>query len=128
MPAPRPVLRLLLHLALTFLVVIAACTPRRLDQSRPVAAILLVENRSLHDVVVYLTDGHVPLRLGRVAALGRSRMWVPDHAADTGARLLVRSTDSGELFAPHPAAGDELALTVEPLLIQSTLVAVSFGR
>ena len=128
MPAPRPVRRLLQCLAFTTLVGSAACAPQRLGSPQPMAAILLVENRSLHDVVVYLSDGHVPLRLGRVAALGRSRMLVPDHAANGGAHLLVRSTDSGELFAPHPATGDELALTVEPLLIQSTLIAVSFGR
>jgi hypothetical protein len=93
-----------------------------------VVAILLVENRSLHDVVVYLADGHVPLRLGRVTALGRSRLVVPDHAAAAGARLFVRSTDSGEQFAPEPAVGGALTLTVEPLLIQSTLVPISFGH
>jgi hypothetical protein len=130
MPAPRSVRRLVRCLVVSAILgaIAAACAPHYLVPPRPVAAILLVENRSLHDVVVYLADGHVPLRLGRVAALGRSRLVVPDHVAYAGARLLVRSTDSGELFAPEPASGGALTLTVEPLLIQSTLVAVSFGH
>ena len=129
MPAPRSLRPLVRCLVSTLLVgSAAACAQQRLGSPRPVSAILVVENRSLEDIVVYLADGHVPQRLGRVVALGRSRLAVPVHAADAGARLLIRSTDSGELFAPEPAAGSSLALTVQPLLTQSTLVALSFGH
>jgi hypothetical protein len=128
MSAPRSIRPLVRRLATLTVIIAAACATPPRGSSRPAAASLIVENRSLHDVVVYLSDGQVPLRLGRVAALGRAKLVVPHHAAHTGTRVLVRSTDSGELFTPEPALGGELTLTVEPLLIQSTLVPVSFGR
>jgi len=92
---------------------------------------LLVENRSATDVVVYLADGHAPLRLGRVAALARARLSVPAHAATSGAPLLVRSTGSVDVYIDGPVlpgAGGTMALTVQPLLTQSTLEVLSFVR
>ena len=119
-------------LALALIVVAAACSPqRRSGSTRPAPAALLVVNRSTHDVLVYLADGRTPLRLGRVAALGRSRLSLPIHAATAGARILVRSADSAGVFAADPVlagAGGVLELTVQPILMQSTLGVLSFGR
>jgi hypothetical protein len=94
-------------------------------------AALLVENRSGNDVVVYLADGHTPLRLGRVTALDRARLEMPAHAAISGARLFVRAAGSVDVYIDDPVlpgSGATLTLTVQPLLAQSTLGALSFGR
>ena len=110
---------------------LSACSQRvGPDEARPVSAHVLVDNRSWSDVVVYLADGNVPFRLGRVAALERTRLAIPGHAAALGVRLIVRSTSSEEVFAGDPllaGAGGVLELTVQPLLRQSTLSVLSYG-
>jgi hypothetical protein len=101
------------------------------ESSRLPPAALLVENRSANDVVVYLADGHTPLRLGRVTALDRARLAMPAHAATAGARLFMRSVGRADVFVDGPVvpgAGGTLELTVQPLLAQSTLAVRSFGR
>jgi hypothetical protein len=111
----------------------AACglEHRAASASRPAPATLLVENRSTTDVVLYLADGHTPLRLGRVAALSRARLSVPARAAASGARLLMRSTGSADAYVDDPVrvgSGGTIELTVHPLLRQTTLDVLSFSR
>jgi hypothetical protein len=115
---------------LGMLITLPACSTRTRPEStlRPAAA-LLVENRSMHDVVVYLTDGHVPFRLGRVSALERTRLPLPLHAVTTGVRVAVRSMDSEQVFSAEPVrpeVGGTLVLTVQPLFAQSTLSVLAF--
>lgn len=129
----RPLLRTreVFILWLPLVVTTAACSPRvGLREPRPASAAVVVENRSWSDVVVYLADGNVPFRLGRVAALERTRLAVPNHAAALGVRLIVRSVASEEVYAGEPllpGAGGVLELTVQPLLGQSTLSVLSYG-
>jgi hypothetical protein len=102
----------------------AACGLERSTPYRVAPAALLVENRSARDVVVYLADGHTPLRLGRVTALGRARLDMPAHSVTSGARLFVRSTGSADVYIDEPVPPGTLGmleLTVQPLLWQSTL-------
>ena len=97
---------------------------------RPAMAAIQVNNRSWFDVVVYLADGNVPFRLGRVGALDRTRLAIPNQAAALGVRVLVRSIETDQVFAGDPllpGAGGVLELTVEPLLDQSTLSVLSYG-
>ena len=132
MPVPSLVLTSVRLRVLALVVAVVACSPERgPDSLRPIPAVLLVENRSTDDVVVYLADGLVPRRLGRVPALARSRLVVPNHAAVSGTRILVHSEDSREAFVAERAAagvGGVLELTVQPLLEQSTLSLLSFAR
>jgi len=110
----------------------AACgLENRAAPPRHAPAALLVENRSATDVVLYLADGHTPLRLGRVAALARAHLSVPAHAAMSGARLLVRSAGSLDVYLDDPLlprAGGTAQLTLQPILAQSTLEMLSFAR
>ena len=97
---------------------------------RPPAASLRVDNRGLSDVIVYVADGQVPLRLGRVGPLARTRLPLPHHVSATTVRLLVSSVGSDQVFAAEPVltgAGATLELTVQPLLSQSTLSVLSYG-
>jgi hypothetical protein len=119
-------------LPLVFVLGAAACgVEHRAASSPPASATLLVENRSATDIILYLADGHAPLRLGRVTALSRARLSVPVHAAESGARLLLRSTGSVDAYVDDPVrvgAGGTIELTVHPLLRQSTLDVLSFSR
>ena len=130
----RPLLRsreALLFLSMPLIGTWTACSPTvGPSEPRPASSAVVVENRSWSDVVVYLADGNVPFRLGRVAALERTRLAVPNHMAALGVRLVVRSVGSGEAYAGEPVlpgAGGVLELTVQPLLAQSTLSVLSYG-
>jgi len=118
-------------LLVTLAVTPTACSPRaRPGDSRPASAAVVVENRSWSDVVVYLADGNVPFRLGRVPALDRARLAIPNHAAALGVRIFVRSLASSEMYAGEPllpGAGGVLELTVQPHLAQSTVSVLSYG-
>jgi hypothetical protein len=112
------------------LIAVAACSPLRGSAAPdPAGVALLVDNRSAHDVVVYLVDGMVPLRLGRVVGLTRSRLVVPSHAARSGAHVLLRSAGSADVLVSEgraAAAGNVLALIVQPMLLQSSLDVLRF--
>jgi hypothetical protein len=112
-------------LCFSFVLAVAACSARvDLEHPRPHPATLLVENRGWSDVIVYLADGNVPLRLGRVGSLERTRLPIPNSLAVMGVRVVVRSVGSEQVYAATPAlpgAGGTLELIVQPLLAQSTL-------
>jgi hypothetical protein len=86
----------------------------------PVA--LQVTNQSNNDVVIYHTEGGVPVRLGRVEAQQTTQLiihHVPN--ADMLVQLILR-TSSGESFMPESVqalAGQRVELTVRPLLSTS---------
>jgi hypothetical protein len=94
-----------------------ADVPSTLPGDEPVA--LQVTNQSNSDVVIYHTEGGVPVRLGRVQAQQTTQMII-HHVpkADMLVQLLLRTT-SGESFMPqtvHATAGQRVELTVRPLL------------
>jgi len=123
--ARRRLIPLLLAVAL------GGCAPPAAPRTpRPPAASLRVVNRGFSDVIVYVADGQVPLRLGRVGSLERTRLPLPHHVSPTTVRLLVSSVGSDQIFAAAPVmagAGAALELTVQPLLSQSTLSVLSYG-
>jgi hypothetical protein len=111
---------------------ITACSQHGgLGDPRPASAAVLVDNRSWSDIVVYLAEGNAPFRLGRVAALERTWLPVPNPIAALGVRLVVRSVEaSSPIYVGQPmlpGAGGVLELTVQPLLEQSTLSVLSYG-
>ena len=88
----------------------------------PVA--LQVTNTSDSDVVIYHTEGGVPVRLGRVEAQQTTQLII-HHVpkADMLVQLLLR-TSTGESFMPetvHAASGQRVELTVRPLLNTSEI-------
>jgi hypothetical protein len=104
----------------------ACATTRAGEQAaadeEPVA--LQVTNTSNSDVVIYHTEGGVPVRLGRVEAQQTTQLII-HHVpkADMLVQLLLR-TSSGESFMPeqvHAAAGQRVELTVRPLLNTSEI-------
>jgi hypothetical protein len=89
--------------------------------SRPVT--LSVKNASGSDVVVYLVDGTVTQRLGRVGSYGVEQLLIRRDA--TGGRslqLLLQEFGSDRSYKPEAIRvfpGDELELSVQPLLTTS---------
>jgi len=113
--------------ALLVLVAAAACaTPR----AYPGGVVLHVVNRGWSDAVVYVGDGNVPFRLGRVPALDRAQLAIPNQVAAMGVRLLVRVADSDQTYAAAPVlpgAGGVVELIVQPLLLSSEVTVLSYG-
>jgi hypothetical protein len=126
--APMTRLRLLCHTCIVL--ALAGCSPHRDPENpRPRSATLRVDNRGWTDVIVYLADGNVPLRLGRVGSLERTRLAIPNGLAAVG--VVVRSVGSGQVYAASPmlpGAGGTLELVVQPLLAQSTLAVRPMSR
>ena len=91
---------------------------------------LEVTNQGSTDVVVYLTEGSIPVRLGRVEAMRSTKLIIQRvPKVDTLVRLLLRTGD-GESYAPESvwaSAGQVVQLTVRPLL-RSSDVIVRFAR
>jgi hypothetical protein len=106
-----------------------ACATPAPDRGRPPAGtsaglVLEVTNRGWSDVVVYLADGAVPSRLGRVPALKHARLVL--HRGQGPVRVLVRAWGSKTSYVPEPvwaSPGQVLELTVQPVLRTSELVA-----
>jgi hypothetical protein len=92
-----------------------------LPENRPLA--LQVTNRGSSDVIVYLAEGAVPTRLGRVGAFERARLVV--RRGQGPVRLIVRAAGSSDGFIPEPVwavPGQVVELTVQPVLKTSDLV------
>ncbi len=115
-----------------FVLAFAACSTRGdLESPSPRPATLHVENRGWSDVIVYVADGSVPLRLGRVGSLERARLPLPNGLAAMGVHVVVRSVGSDQVYAAAPAlpgVGGTLELIVEPMLAQSTLAVRATSR
>lgn len=123
----RPLLSALLVLAT------AACVsprPRGYDPA-PGTIVLRVINRGWSDAVVYVADGNVPFRLGRVPALDRAQLAIPNQFAALGVRLIVRAAGSDRRYAAEPVlpgAGGVVELIVQPLLLSSEVTVLSYGN
>jgi hypothetical protein len=93
----------------------------RSSGARPLA--LDVTNRGSSDVIVYLADGAVPSRLGRVGAFERARLLI--RRGQGPVRLVLRASGSNDGFVPEPVwadPGQVVELTVQPVLKTSDLV------
>jgi len=86
---------------------------------------LEVTNQGPTDVVVYLAEGSVPVRLGRVEAMRSTKLIITRvPKVDTLVRLLLR-TGEGESYAPESvwaSTGQIVQLTVRPLLRSSDVI------
>jgi hypothetical protein len=99
----------------------ATASPGRYSPARSIT--LDVTNRGQADVVVYMTDGDVLTRLGRVRALERTRLVIPRTQGPI--HLIVRALGSShEVFAEAVWAvrGQVVQLTVQPVLGSSDVV------
>ena len=110
-----------------------ACAASRLDEGLPHIEPLSLEvtNQSTSDVVVYRTDGGIPVRLGRVEAMHTSQLII-HHVpkADMLVRLMLRS-GSGESYTPESvwaAAGQTVELVVRSLLRTSDMIVREPGE
>lgn len=119
-----------LAISMLLLLATAACALPRPSAQSPGTIVLHVVNRGWSDAVVYIGDGNVPFRLGRVPALDRARLAIPNQTAAMGVRLLVRAADSDQTYAAAPVlpgAGGVIELIVQPLLLSSEVTVLSYG-
>jgi hypothetical protein len=101
------------------------------EAPRPEPLSLEVTNQSSSDVIIYRTDGGVPIRLGRVEAMHTTQLII-HHVpkADMLVRLMLRS-GSGESYTPESvwaAAGETVELIVRSLLRTSDMTVRTPGE